>query len=398
MATEYPIVLSNTGSASFTMSLGVPVLAGNVNVDFPAVGGTVITSLTQVLPFTRYPVADQAYVASGTDNKIIAYTSLSAGRAVTLPAPTTSGQICVVIDESGSCSGTNLLTMTPASGTIDGQASAILGTPYGSMMFVADGTSKWTIVKTKLRSASYLANGSSWGCPAGVYFVYLLMCGAGGGGGGATANLAGCGGGGGQVIAGWYPVVPGTSYSVTIGTGGPGGSGTAQGSAGGSSSFGAVATAYGGGAGYCGSFQISGAWWGSNVGAYGGGSTNGSFFLPQYALGGAATYMTGSPYGCGGVNGPSVSNQPGGSGGSTNWAIGGAGGAGTATPSSLPGGGGGGASLGNGPAGAAATSGGATGNNATANSGAGGGGGGGGGTRTGGTGGSGACYVYWVEN
>ncbi len=87
--------------------------------------------------------------------------------------------------------------------------------------------------------------------PAGVYWLFGQCQGAGGGGGGANAGgtISGGGGGAGGYVEGWFPVTPGNTISLTIGTGGAGGlGGTApsDGSTGGSSSIGAVMTATGG--------------------------------------------------------------------------------------------------------------------------------------------------------
>lgn len=91
----------------------------------------------------------------------------------------------------------------------------------------------------------------TWVCPDGVRFVFAEAWGAGAGGGsGNGSTLGGYGGGGGLYGAGWYAVVPGTSYIVTVGIGGASSNAAGNsGVAGGSSSFGALLSAGGGGAG-----------------------------------------------------------------------------------------------------------------------------------------------------
>ena len=102
----------------------------------------------------------------------------------------------------------------------------------------------------RIRVARFTASGS-WVAPAGVYSVKALAVG-GGGGGGASRNSSsgqavyGGGGGGGGVVDQFYPVVPATTYTVTIGTGGAGGNTTAAGSNGTDTTFGSVFTAPGG--------------------------------------------------------------------------------------------------------------------------------------------------------
>lgn len=80
----------------------------------------------------------------------------------------------------------------------------------------------------------------TWTCPAGVYSVEVLLVGGGGGGWSSSAL-----GGAGAVIRRRVPVVPGTTYTLTVGAAGI--SGTTPG-VGGTSSFGTLSYAYGGGA------------------------------------------------------------------------------------------------------------------------------------------------------
>lgn len=77
----------------------------------------------------------------------------------------------------------------------------------------------------------------TWTCPSGVYSAEFLVVGAGGGGGGSacsvnTRSAAGGGGGGGAVKYITLPVVPGNSYTITIGAKGAGGNATAGGNGG----------------------------------------------------------------------------------------------------------------------------------------------------------------------
>lgn len=102
----------------------------------------------------------------------------------------------------------------------------------------------------RIRVAQFTASGS-WTAPAGVFSVNILAVGGGGGGGGATntttEQTVGGGGGGGGVYDGLIPVVPGTTYTVTIGTGGAGASaGTVASSNGANTTFGSIMTAPGG--------------------------------------------------------------------------------------------------------------------------------------------------------
>lgn len=89
----------------------------------------------------RTAVADANYVVLLTDYRV-KYTSLTAARAVTLPAPSgaTIGQEFIIGDESGSCSGSLTITITPASGTIGGAASLVLSSARASATVYHNGT------------------------------------------------------------------------------------------------------------------------------------------------------------------------------------------------------------------------------------------------------------------
>lgn len=170
--------------------------------------------------------------------------------------------------------------------------------PHGSVTFETAGTHTWT-------------------CPENVYEVIAFIAGGtGGGGGGASTGWSSdrCGGGGasGTVWVGIIPVVPGITYTLTVGSGGSGGAkgGTSDssvggnGTSGGNSSFESLVIVGGGGGGK-----------GSGKGTGGeGGSVNQTYTIthvvktinmPTGATGGAgtssaagvgATFTTGEPY------------------------------------------------------------------------------------------------------
>lgn len=94
---------------------------------------------------TRAAVADAAYTVTGANNQIVAYTSLSAARVLTLPAATTAGQRITVVDESGSCNGTKTITVTRAgTDTIEGQTTFVVSSAYGAVTLISSGGGKWT--------------------------------------------------------------------------------------------------------------------------------------------------------------------------------------------------------------------------------------------------------------
>ena len=63
--------------------------------------------------------------------------------AITLPA-NTAGRLITVKDESGNAS-VNNITITPASGTIDGQASLVISANYAAYTLYCSG-SNWFII------------------------------------------------------------------------------------------------------------------------------------------------------------------------------------------------------------------------------------------------------------
>jgi len=81
---------------------------------------------------------------------------------------------------------------------------------------------------------------TTWTCPTGVTTVTVQCWGGGGGGGGVatTSNTASGGGAGGSYSSNTVTVVPGTTYSLTVGAGGTAGANTGtSGGTGGSSTF-----------------------------------------------------------------------------------------------------------------------------------------------------------------
>ncbi|HEX5543686.1 MAG TPA: glycosyl hydrolase family 28-related protein [Micromonospora sp.] len=90
----------------------------------------------------RTAVSDANYTVLSSD-MLVAYTALTAARTVNLPAQGTTypaGQEVTISDESGSCSATNTITITPASGTINGASSLVLSSPRASVTLYANGT------------------------------------------------------------------------------------------------------------------------------------------------------------------------------------------------------------------------------------------------------------------
>ena len=154
---------------------------------------------------------------------------------------------------------------------------------------------------------------TTWTAPTGVTSVnYLVVAGGGGGGSAATGVSMGGGGGAGGLLQGQLTVVPGTTYTVTVGAGG------SAGTNGGNSVFGSI-TATGGGAGAGG---ISSFVYAQNGGSGGGGGPytglqKGSGIAGQGFDGGSAGNIdaAGGGGGSSGVGGSISSGTVGGAGG-----------------------------------------------------------------------------------
>ena len=168
------------------------------------------------------------------------------------------------------------------------------------------------------------ASSTTWTAPAGVTLVSYRAWGAGGGGGGVNGTAQSSGGAGGGYSEGDVTVVPGTTYTITVGTGGSGGAGTgANGTAGGTTSFASFCSVPGGGPGF--GSTSGGQSTGGNPGSTPTGPTDAANLVGQ---GGNGSLPAG-----GGGGGGSPMGGPGGHGGYIN---------GTGSSGLLPGGGGGG--------------------------------------------------------
>jgi hypothetical protein len=160
---------------------------------------------------------------------------------------------------------------------------------------------------------------AGWTAPAGVTQVEVLVVAGGGGGGYGTSGRTGGGGAGGVVYNSAYSVTPGSSYTVTIGSGGTGSTTNAQlasVSNGSNSVFGTL-TALGGGGGANGSIDTSANVVGASGGSGGGGG--GSATISNTYSGGSASQPGSGSGGYGNAGGNGIHLYG-------TWAGGGAGG------------------------------------------------------------------------
>ena len=319
--TSYGTITASTFGVVTTVTINT---AGSVGLDssIDALSSFEIGILSGSNQSVPYPLASFEYTTAGSSG---AYTLST----ICLGTLTTGERIRVKFHTAGPATGVNTLNRDSlgakalkrydtTGAKIDANITADLLTDIEY-----DGTDYVVLAPLDLPHGKtrYTSNGT-WTAPAGVTTAWLTGCGPGGGGaGGNSATVGGGGGGGGQsVIAEAVTVVPGTSYTVTIGTGGAGSvSAAANGSAGsGPTVFGSTLLSLAAGAGG----TVGGA--GGAAGGAGGSAQGGAAGVggSDYPVGGTGGS---SMFGAGGAGGTSVVPPRIGSG----YGSGGGGGAGT---------------------------------------------------------------------
>ena len=115
--------------------------------DGVTVGGNPAAKLAEVITNTRTAVSDASYTVLATD-RTVAYTALTAARAVALPASSAypSGTRLLIVDETGNCGVTNTIAVNAAgTDTIDGAASVVVNQAFGFVGLNSSGA-HWTII------------------------------------------------------------------------------------------------------------------------------------------------------------------------------------------------------------------------------------------------------------
>lgn len=109
-------------------------------------GAEVVTISTSGVPILaiRNAVATPVTVVAATDDIVSIQVPGPVPVAVTLPAGVL-GQSFTIKDGLGLASVATPITITPAAGTVDGAATAVINAPYGSLTFVYNGT-QWLIL------------------------------------------------------------------------------------------------------------------------------------------------------------------------------------------------------------------------------------------------------------
>jgi uncharacterized repeat protein (TIGR01451 family) len=353
----YTIVVSNIGPSDTTgvlvsepLTNGMTYVSNNVTQGSYASGSGIWT-----VGALNVGQSESLWITVDLATNILgeAVTNVSRITATDIPDPNPSNDVDAAVvavttpsvlktsDVGGYTAPGNTITYTIV---VSNQSAAILtgldvtdAVPTGTTYVAASLTAVLTPLAPSIPTSVVYDTTTTFVVPAGVTGLVVEAWGAGGGGGKATTdnNNSGGGGGGGGYGRSVISVTPGTTQTVTVGTGG------IAGSVGADSWFGAIGTVFGAGGGGGGSDVTVGAGGTANVGTvvtYDGGT-------------GGAGMTTGSRTGGGGGGSPTASAD--GNNGSDG-VIGGAGGTGTGTggdgtvgavagnPGGAPGAGGGG--------------------------------------------------------
>lgn len=129
-----------------------------------ASGNYVLPLINSTLDYVkRTTVADADYTVLATD-RYIAVTSISASRILTLPAASTvtPGATMVVSDESGSVTNSRTIVVLPnGTDTISGSNTQFwISSPYGQIILVCNGGTKWIAVSDGLIGTDSVVVGS----------------------------------------------------------------------------------------------------------------------------------------------------------------------------------------------------------------------------------------------
>jgi hypothetical protein len=106
--------------------------------------GVFSVSPQAIVRTNRVVTAAGAVTVTTADDIVIINKTVGAATVVNLPATPTNGEWFTIKDGKGDA-GTNTITITPAAGTIDGQATHLIESNYGSRELVYNGT-EWNVM------------------------------------------------------------------------------------------------------------------------------------------------------------------------------------------------------------------------------------------------------------
>ena len=255
------------------------------------------------------PVQNSSFIAVSGNGYLV--NTKNSGVVVTLPSTPVLGNYLQIVDYSKTAF-SNSITIYPNGSKLNSNTSNVSLSTNGSSVALVytDSVQGW------------IAFGGFNVSPVGNYSIeYLSVAGGGGGGSGYESS----GGGAGGFLAGTTTIVPGTTYTITIGAGGAGVPGSTIGwlnqraASGTDTSFSSLILSIGGGGG---ASTSSGS--GASGGSGGGGARGGSGGVGTVGQGnsGGISYTGGPNYGGAGGGGASAAGT---NGGSTGAGSGGAG-------------------------------------------------------------------------
>jgi hypothetical protein len=208
-------------------------------------------------------------MAGGNVTTLAANTTLNADHAGLVLASASGGNVTLTLPAANGAGGlpqrltivrtdisTNTLNLVRGgTNTLNGLTTNCPLPVGATVTLISDGVSAWRVVGSSgLAQVSFITVSGMVTVPWWAWWLRRVRTWGGGGGGGGALNGA-CAGTGGS--AGGYserlniPVVPGATYSVTVGdAGSAGAAGGGNGGDGGTTSFGALCSATGGGGGF----------------------------------------------------------------------------------------------------------------------------------------------------
>jgi hypothetical protein len=138
---------TTTGTGSTVVLSASPALTGTPTAPTAAAGDDSTTIATTAFVEAAIDASSPSNVTAQSANysanpgDIVLCTAGAGGFTVTLPASTINNQVTVKKVDSG----LGTITISPTSGTIDGQATKAINTQYASFTMVADGTN-WNVI------------------------------------------------------------------------------------------------------------------------------------------------------------------------------------------------------------------------------------------------------------
>ena len=157
-----PIILNSRGECNLWLAQSIPyklVLSPSTDSDPPSTPFWTVDNVTSVpsgntvnsVPVTVVTIGS-TYSVQLLDYVVVVNKASGSATAVTLPSGPNQGRAVVIKDGKGDAA-TNNITVTPASGNIDGASSYVIRTNHGGIIAVYDGT-QWELESFDAQSAN----------------------------------------------------------------------------------------------------------------------------------------------------------------------------------------------------------------------------------------------------